>query len=653
MSRISFSQVRTSTLSSSNQTLSSLQRTQRALAQLQQQLSTGRTLERPSDEPARVSSVLHLEAQISARDQHERNLQHARGVLNNADSALGDATTILREALSIALSQVGIGSSAETRESQATVIDAQLKALIDIGNRQYQGISLFGGSLSAERNGQVLVEFLGGVRYLGAREDLVAAVGGGGPLTVNTNGDDAFAALSSRVQSMVDIDPQASPQTRIVDVTGAQGVPVRLGSISVSVNGTEALVELGTAETLEDVVDRVQAAIDAIDPAAGTIAIAGQGFELTAAGAITITDIGHGQTAGDLGLNLSATGGVVSGAALDPHLTSRTTPAEFGVAIDLASGLSITQGAATKIADFSSAQTVEDMINVIDQLDLGLRLEVNEQRNGFNLISEVSGIELSIGENGGTTASDLGLRTFGNQTALADLRLGLGVEPVLDEDDFAIELHDGRTFSVNLDGIATVGEALDAIEAAATAAGLAVGAPGDAGTDFNVGLRPMGNGFRFEDATAGAGDFQVVQLGTSLVATQLGIYTNAGADAVLDGQDVAKVRAESIFTHMIDFRDALRNDDSFGIAVASDAIDVDIETVARIQADVGTRAQRVDRQEERSQQLKNSERTLLSELQDTELTEAITRFLQLQQQLEASLRVGGSSLQMSLMEFLR
>ena len=44
---------------------------------------------------------------------------------------------------------------------------------------------------------------------------------------------------------------------------------------------------------------------------------------------------------------------------------------------------------------------------------------------------------------------------------------------------------------------------------------------------------------------------------------------------------------------------------------------------------------------------------MLSELQDAEMTEVITRFVQLQQQLQASLQVGAQFLRTSLLDFLR
>ena len=654
MSRIGINFPRTTMLLSSDSLLSAMQRTQFELSRAQQSISTGQSVNRPSDDSARTSVILVLESQLEAREQHERNLQNAIGVLNFTDQAINDATDSLIEAQSIASSQIGIGSNEDTRAIVSAVIDGMIQGLLNVANRQFQGVSVFGGNQGTPLNENVFEEFLGGIRYVGAQTNLAGDLGVGDPLGFNSNGDDTFGALSNRVLSRVGLDLQATSVTRLVDVRGAQGFGARAGSIVVAVDGTPVTVDLTTVDTLGDVVTRVNDAIDGVDSAAGALAINGSGFELmvNAGHTIDIAELGSGETAGDLGIELKATGITVPGRDVDPILTALSSLSALGPTIDFAGGLKITQGAHTKIADFSSAVTIQDMMNEINRLRLGLRLQINEAGTGLNLISEVSGLDLSIGENaGGTTAEDLGLRTFGQATLLSDFRFGLGVEVQPGVDDFAVELHDGQAFNVNLDGLTTVGGVLAAINTAA--AGLTVGTPGTAGTDFNVGLAQDGNGFLFEDNTVGGNEFRVVQLSTSLAATHLGIYQNARAGSRIAGDDLTMVRSESIFTHMIHLRDALRGNDSFGITLAGDAIEQDIETLARVRADVGVRSQRIESQQERSTVLKTTELSMLSDLRDTDFTEVVTRFLQLQQQLEASLRVGSQNLQLSFLDFLR
>ena len=121
----------------------------------------------------------------------------------------------------------------------------------------------------------------------------------------------------------------------------------------------------------------------------------------------------------------------------------------------------------------SAATTVQELINTVNGSGLGVRMEINASRTGLNLVNEVSGTQLSIGENaGGTTATDLGLRSFAGDTDLADFNYGTGVRVSAGVVDFRVELHDGTQIDVNLDGATTVQDVLDAINAAAGASGL-------------------------------------------------------------------------------------------------------------------------------------------------------------------------------------
>lgn len=634
----------------SDQLLAALRQSHEQMFQAQREITTGLSREKPSDDPSQSAAIMAVLDVLGRREQYDRNLQHAISSLNLVDDALGTASEILREAQGIASSQIGVGSDAETREAQALVIDSQIQALIDLANRQHQGISLFGGNNGAAPQGQVFVEFLGGIRYVGADQNLQSDVGSVRTQTFNSNGLDAFGALSSRVQSSVDLDPQATAATRIGEVEGAQGLGVRTGSVEISVDGTTATVDLSGVDTLGDVVTLINDAIDTLDPTAGSLAVVTTGFELTAnAGhTVTVADLGGGQTAADLGIELSSTGGVAdTGPDINRLLTETTALADLGAVVDFASGLFITQGAETATADFSAATTIQDLQNVISELNLGLRLVINADGDALDIVSEVSGLRLSVGENGGTTAEDLGLTTLGTATELADFRDGLGIETASGDDDFAVTVHDGTTFNVDATGLTTVDELVTAIETAATGAGLTIG------VDFDVELASVGTGITFTDNTVGADDFRIENLGISQAATQLGITGNAGAAATFTSTDNATVRVESVFTHLMSLRESLSGDDTLGITLAGQNIEQDTDSVVRARANVGVQARRVEQQQQRSADLKLAEQTMLSDLRDADLTEVITRFAQLQQQIAATMAIGAQNLQLSFLDFLR
>ncbi|MEX0745013.1 MAG: flagellin [Phycisphaeraceae bacterium] len=629
--------------------LSQLRKTQTQMVDAERQIATGEKYSRPSDGANKTSAILYLRQQLAAREQYSRNLDHASSMLNNMDSALSVAGEVMRDVTSGAIGQIGVGADASTRKAQALELDSQLKAMIDLANQTYQGIPLFGGAGGSDPGKPMFEQFLGGVRYNGSLSNLEAESGSARGQMFTSNGADAFGALSSRIKSAIDLQPQAAADTPISSVAGATAEGVRLGPVQLTVNGSEVAVDLTSADTLGDVVTRVNDAIDQLDPGAGSLALAGEGFELTAGAGNTITlaDNSGAHTAGDLGLALSATGGTDTGPSVNPRLTASTALADLGAAVDWTGGLQITHGEQTTVADFSSAQTIEDMQNVVRDLDLGLRLMVNDAGTGVNLVSEISGIELSVGETGGTTATDLGLRTLDTSTKLADFRNGLGVEAVAGKDDMRFTLSNGTTFDVNLDGATNVGETIGLIEQAANNAGLAVG------TDFVVDFVAVGNGLTFEDNTGGAGDFSVMNLNDSHAAAHLGIEQSVAAGAMIDSGDQARVRVEGVFTHLMDLRAALESNDERGITLASERLQEDVDKLTYVRASVGVEARSVEQEQARSEDRVLTEKTMLSNLQDADLSEVITRFSQLQQQWQAGLMVGAQNMQMSLLDFLR
>ena len=88
--------------------------------------------------------------------------------------------------------------------------------------------------------------------------------------------------------------------------------------------------------------------------------------------------------------------------------------------------------------------------------------EINETQNGINVRSRLSGSDFSIGENGGTTATDLGLRTLTRDTLLSQLNYRRGVE-VADGIDFTIHRSDGVDLDIDISSARTVGDVIDLI----------------------------------------------------------------------------------------------------------------------------------------------------------------------------------------------
>ncbi len=638
---------------------SSLTRTQQDILRLQIQLTTGKAVNRASDNPVAASSISVLDDLIERRDQRLRNLSHGDSVLGNVDAALGDASEMLLEAKGIGSSQIGVGSDAETRRNQAQVIDAMINQLIGIANRQFQDLYFFGGDATAN---PPIVELLGGLQYQGVGDGMTTDLGSAGPIPITMSGEDAFGTLSARVQGAVDLNPTMTGNTRLLDLNGARGFGISLGTINADVNGVDVAIDLSDAHTVSDVIATLEAAIQTEDPGA-TVAIsaAGDAFSIVPSGGvtITITDAGGGNTAADLGLAQVFDGVTIDGSDVDPRITDLTPVTSLsGVTVPMGT-IRITNAGQSRDLDLSSAATVQDIINAVQGLDLGVRVEIADTGDRLNFINELSGGQMAIAEvAGGTTATELGVRSFAASTLLEDFNNGLGVEilsgavdpitglpdPAKDL-DFRITLKDGSTFDVDLVGSQDVSDVLDAINAAATAAGIAVPA------DFNAALAADGNGIELTDNTAGVTTL-VEALNGSHAAENLGILGST-TGATLTGEDRATVAVDSVFSHLIALRDALLTNDERGITLATGNLETDINRLANARAQAGVRNRRVMDAIIREEDLRIQDASLRSQVQDLDFTEAAIRFSTLQQQLQAGLITASQAASLSLMDFLR
>lgn len=646
-------------LLSSQMMLGSITSTNQRLLQTHVQLATGRLINRPSDNVIGASTVSVLDDMLERREQRLRNLSHAEAVLNTADAVLGEASDILLEAKSIGLSQIGVGSDAQTRANQAAVIDSMLQEMVRIGNHQYQQLYLFGGTATGQAP---FAGLLSGYQYRGQGEGLSTDLGLSRSISITTSGAAVFGAMSARVQGNRDLDPAMTSDTRLSDLNGARGLGVSLGSINVDVGGTDLTVDLSSAHTVGDVAELLQEAIQTVDAAATVSIDAVTGNRFAIAGntvAITISDLSAPATAADLGLTGTYAVGGGTGSDLDPRLTEHTALSELsGVSVPLGT-IRLSNGGQTRDLDLSGAQTVQDIMNLVAGLNIGIRVEIAATGDRLNFVNELSGGNMSIGEvGGGSTASELGVRSFIGSTLLADFNNGRGVQyrsgsinpvtglpdPAMDV-DFRITLKDGRSFDVDLQDVETVQDVLDQINAAAAGAGIAVPA------EFIADLAAEGNGIALTDNTAG-GETRVEARNGSFAAADLGILGSASS-ATLTGEDRATIAVDSVFTHLIALRDALMANDERGIALATERLDDDITRIASARADVGVRSRQVSDAITREEDLKIQDTALKSQFQDLDYVEAATRFSAQMQQLQAALTTASHTASMSLLDFLR
>ena len=131
-------------------TLANLQRNLTSMSALQEKLSTGRNINRASDDPTSTVSVLQLREDLRNTEQHVRNADDGMGWLTSTDTALQTTQTQLRRAQELALRALNSGTSApESREAIALEIDGIRSSVLTLANTKYLDRSVFAGTAAA------------------------------------------------------------------------------------------------------------------------------------------------------------------------------------------------------------------------------------------------------------------------------------------------------------------------------------------------------------------------------------------------------------------------------------------------------------------------------------------------------------------------
>lgn len=643
--------------------LNNLTRSQDRLLTTQMQLATGRRINRPSDDVVAGSLSTILDEAIERREQRLRNLEHGRSLLDVADAAIGESSDLVLEAKSLAMSMIGPGIDAETRANEAHVVQSLIDEMMALANHKLGSLYLFGGRRTAQ---EPMRETSDGIEYLGTRDGMELHLGSNLHVPVTISAHEAFGSLSARVEGDRDLNPNLSGDTRVSDLNGARGLEVTLGTIRITINGSDDLdVDLAAADSVQDVIDMIDDAIATYESDNGATILTGARVGINAAAnglaiyadtgvTLEITDLEGSFTAADLGLaDITFDGATTDGDDLDPRLSNMTALADLPglTALD---DFVITNGQTTRTIETASAVTIGDLIDLIKQADVGVRMEISDDGSRLNLLNQMSGAHMSVYEStGGQTALELGIRTQTESTLLADLNDGRGVnivsgstdpetglpDPTRDI-DFAITLSDGTEFEVDLAGAITLGDVVNIINAAAPAT-------------FSAAIDSEGpNGLILTDLSGGSGTFRVTPRNSSYAAQDLGISTAADG-ATITGDNRATVASDSVLTHLLDLKQALLNDDETGITLAGEKLELDIDRFAKARAVVGQRANRLSDMINREEDQQVMDLNLKSQIQDLDYSEASVRFSSLQTQIEAAMITGAQAGQLSLIRFLR
>jgi flagellar hook-associated protein 3 FlgL len=227
-----------------------VERASERLLQFQRQVSSGRRLDRVSDDPSGASAALGERTKIAQVDQFTRTTDSAYSRLTVIDTVLSDIVTKLTAAQVAATSALGTTPTDAQRTAAAEQLDGLKAALLDDFNTSLQGNYLFAGTKSTTKpyvaSGGTVAAYAGSSTEIQVdiEQDRAVTVSfDGGAITKGSDTTDVFAIMDGLIAAV-----NASDSTAINSgITALQNV---FGRVTAAQSRVGAAMQTLDAEKL-------------------------------------------------------------------------------------------------------------------------------------------------------------------------------------------------------------------------------------------------------------------------------------------------------------------------------------------------------------------------------------------------------------------
>lgn len=133
-----------------NNYLQNLNRNLNQMAKSQNQLSSGKEISKPSDDPFAVTRSMSLHTSINQNNQYLRNIEDSLGWVDMTDSALGGIGDILNRVRELTIKGANGSLSGTDRKAIQDEMEQLVGQVAQIGNSNYDGRYIFGGQKTTE-----------------------------------------------------------------------------------------------------------------------------------------------------------------------------------------------------------------------------------------------------------------------------------------------------------------------------------------------------------------------------------------------------------------------------------------------------------------------------------------------------------------------
>jgi flagellar hook-associated protein 3 FlgL len=179
--------------------LADLQQSQSTLNTALQQVSTGKSVTQPSDNPGAAAAMVQNTIESGNVDQYTQNVTSVLSTVQTADSALSAVVSSLTQAISLGTQGATGTTNPANEQALATQVQSILSSVVAQANVSYSGTYLFGGTVTSQPPYTADPSAASGYTYNGNSNANSVAVGDQMSVQVNLPGNQIFSDPSSDV----------------------------------------------------------------------------------------------------------------------------------------------------------------------------------------------------------------------------------------------------------------------------------------------------------------------------------------------------------------------------------------------------------------------------------------------------------------------
>jgi flagellar hook-associated protein 3 FlgL len=162
------------------------------LNNLNEQLSSGKLFQKPSDAPIKVSDSLNYKSILNRNTQYQRNLGQAENWLNSTESALKSGTEVIQRARELTIYASTDSLTSEDRKKIASEVEQLRDELVDISQAKLGDDYIFSGQSIDQKPFDITKTPSYTVDYKGDKRGITRQFNDGVEMKINLNGEDVF-----------------------------------------------------------------------------------------------------------------------------------------------------------------------------------------------------------------------------------------------------------------------------------------------------------------------------------------------------------------------------------------------------------------------------------------------------------------------------